>query len=86
VFSTQNISSFAHDINPDGIIVGNDKDDRSELFPAHAWVRQTDGTVQNLPELKNDRGAAQGINRFGAIVGYSEASDGWPKAVLWRPQ
>ena len=39
-----------------------------------------------LPELKNDRGAAQGINRFGAIVGYSEASDGWPKAVLWRPQ
>ncbi len=32
------------------------------------------------------RAAAQGINRFGAIVGYSEASDGWPKAVLWRPQ
>jgi probable HAF family extracellular repeat protein len=86
VFSTQELTSFARDVNPDGIIVGNDKDERSELFPAHAWVRQTDGTEQNLPELKNDLGAALGINRFGAIVGYSEASDGWPKAVLWRPQ
>ena len=68
-----------------GVIVGGDQDDRSELFPAHAWVRQPDGAEQNLPTLKNGRAAAQGINRSGAIVGYSEASDGWPKAVLWRP-
>ena len=86
VVSTQELHAHPRDINPDGIIVGNDKDERSELFPAHAWVRQTDGTEQNLPELKNDLGAALGINRFGAIVGYSEGSDGWPKAVLWRPQ
>ena len=86
VFSTQELQSHPRDINPDGIIVGNDRDDRSEMFPAHAWVRQTDGTLQNLPVLKTDRAAAQGINRFGAIVGYSEGSDGWPKAVLWRPQ
>ena len=54
--------------------------------PADAWVRQADGTLQKLPELQPGPASAQGINRSGAIVGYSTASDGWPKAVLWRPQ
>jgi len=86
VFSTGQISSHVRDINPDGVIVGHDEDIRSELFPADAWVRQTDGTVQYLPKLTDAPAAAQGINRFGVIVGRSEGADGWNKAVLWRHQ
>jgi probable HAF family extracellular repeat protein len=86
VFNTRRPTSFAHDVNPDGIVVGGDEDDRADEFPANAWVRQTDGTVQNLPELVDGLASAQGINSFGTIVGYSEAADGWLKAVIWRPQ
>jgi len=68
-----------HDINVDGIIVGGDEDTRAQ-DPADAWVRQADGTVQKLPELVVDGlASAQGINRAGAIVGYSETADGWFK-------
>ena len=84
VFHTRLVSTFAHDLNPDGIIVGGAEDNRSGYFDA--WVRAPDGTVQNLPELSDGLASAQGINRFGIIVGYSETLDGWPKAVLWRPR
>jgi probable HAF family extracellular repeat protein len=84
-FHTRNHESHAHDINSSGIVVGGDIDDRmDDAF--HAWVRQSDGTVQNLPELVNGLASAEGINSFGTIVGYSESADGWPKAVIWRPQ
>jgi uncharacterized membrane protein len=86
VFFTRQISSFANDVNPDGIIVGYDVDLRREESNADAWVRQSDGTLQYLPELADDHSGALGINKFGAIVGYSAAADGWPKAVIWRRQ
>ena len=86
VWHTRRHSSRAFDINPDGIVVGGDDDDRM-LDGADAWVRQTDGTVQTLPELTEDGlDAAHGINKFGTIVGFSEGTDGWLKAVIWRPQ
>jgi probable HAF family extracellular repeat protein len=78
-------TSHAHDINAGGVVVGGEEDERAD-DPADAWVRQADGTRQKLPELQPGIASAQGINRAGAIVGYSTASDGWPKAVLWRPQ
>jgi len=78
-------ASHPHDINANGIVVGGEEDTRA-LDPANAWVRQADGTVQKLPELVVDGlASAQGINRAGAIVGYSETADGLI-AVLWRPQ
>jgi hypothetical protein len=54
--------------------------------PADAWVRQADGTMQTRPELADGLDGARGINKFGTIVGFSEAPDGWLKAVIWRPQ
>lgn len=84
-FGTRRHESHARDINANGIVVGGDEDDRFD-DPAAAWVRQTDGTVQELPELQPGFASAWGINRVGAIVGYSTASDGWPKATLWRAQ
>ena len=84
-FNTRRHASTPHDVNPDGIVVGGDEDDRMD-DPADAWVRQADGPVQPLPELADGWDSAQGINKFGTIVGYSEAPDGWSKAVIWRPQ
>jgi probable HAF family extracellular repeat protein len=84
IFFTRRHTSHAHDINADGIIVGGDEDDRLDQGATDAWVRQTDGTVQNLPTLTDGLTAAQGINRSGVIVGYSEGADGWPKAVFWH--
>ncbi len=78
-------ASHAHDINAGGIVVGGEEDDRAS-DPADALVRQPDGTLQKLPELQPGAASAQGINNAGAIVGYSTASDGEPKATLWRPQ
>jgi probable HAF family extracellular repeat protein len=86
VFFTRQISSLANDVNPDGIIVGYDENVRSDDADADAWVRQSDGTLQYLPELADGNAAAWGINKFGTIVGSSAASDGWPKAVIWRRQ
>jgi probable HAF family extracellular repeat protein len=85
VFNTRRPTSYARDVNPDGIVVGGDEDVQLDENPANAWVRQTDGTVQLLPELVDGLASAQGINKYGTIVGYSEAADGWPKAVIWRP-
>ena len=85
VFGARLHASFAHDINADGVIVGGDEDERAS-DPGHAWVRQTDGTIQLLPKLQPGLASAQGINRSGAIVGYGRASDGWPKAILWFHQ
>jgi probable HAF family extracellular repeat protein len=87
VFHTRRPTSIPHDINPDGVVVGGDEDDRMDNGDAaDAWVRQSDGTLQTLPELADGLDAAHGINRFGTIVGYSEAPDGWLKAVIWRAQ
>jgi probable HAF family extracellular repeat protein len=83
---TQLHAGFANDVNKDGIVVGRDEDDRA-LDPGHAWVWKGSGAAQNLPELVDDGwDSAEGINSFGTIVGYSEAPDGWDKAVIWRPQ
>jgi probable HAF family extracellular repeat protein len=84
-FSTRQISSNAKDVNKDGIVVGFDEDERSETRTPDAWVRQSDGTVQYLPELTNGTATAEGINSFGTIVGQSETADGLV-AVMWRPQ
>lgn len=84
VFSTRRTTTHVRDINPDGVIVGGNEEIQSGYFDA--WVRQTDGTVQYLPELTDGLASAQGINRYGTIVGYSENSSGWPEAVIWRPQ
>jgi probable HAF family extracellular repeat protein len=84
-WNTRRHTSTPYDVNPDGIVVGGDEDDRFD-DPADAWVRQADGTVQTLPELADGLDGARGINKFGTIVGFSEAPDGWLKAVIWRPQ
>jgi probable HAF family extracellular repeat protein len=84
-FNTRRHDSQPHDVNPDGIVVGGDQDERFD-DGADAWVRPTDGMVQTLPELADGLDAAHGINKFGTIVGFSEAPDGWLKAVIWRPQ
>jgi probable HAF family extracellular repeat protein len=86
VFNTRHVTSRAHDVNADGIVVGGDEDIRADENPSDAWVRQSDGTLQVLPELTEGLASAQGINSFGTIVGYSQAADGWLKAVIWRPQ
>ena len=78
-------ANFANDINAEGVVVGRDEDERAS-DPGHAWVRQTDGTVQILPKLQPGFASAQGINRSGAIVGYGKASDGNTKAMLWFHQ
>ena len=83
-FFTREQTSTARGVNADGIIVGGDEDVRSDFPVADAWVRQSDGTLEYLPELADDISAAQGINKFGTIVGFSTPADGWPKAVLWR--
>jgi probable HAF family extracellular repeat protein len=86
VFNTRQPESEARAINPDGIIVGGDMDHHSETATEDAWVRQTDGTVQYLPELSVGHSGALGINKYGAIVGYSQTAGGVIHAVLWRPQ
>jgi probable HAF family extracellular repeat protein len=86
VFNTRHPTSHAHDVNPDGIVVGGDEEVQADDNPSDAWVRQSGGTLQVLPELADGLASAQGINSFGTIVGYSEAADGWHKAVIWRPQ
>jgi probable HAF family extracellular repeat protein len=84
-FGSRRHASEPHDVNPDGIVVGGDEDDRM-LDGADAWVRQADGTLQTLPELTEDGlDRAYGINKFGTIVGFSETQDGL-RAVIWRPQ
>jgi probable HAF family extracellular repeat protein len=84
-FFTRQVSSSAMDVNKDGIVVGFDEDERSETRTPDAWVRQSDGTLQYLPELTNGSASADGINSFGTIVGHSETADGL-RAVIWRPQ
>lgn len=86
VFGTGQISSYAHDVNPDGIVVGGDEDVRTEYGNANAWVRRSDGTLQHLPELADGHAMAMGINQFGTIVGFSAPADGWTRAVIWRRQ
>jgi probable HAF family extracellular repeat protein len=86
VFGTRQITSEANGVNPDGIIVGDDYNERDETATVNAWVRQTDGTVQYLPELSDGSAAAHGINRYGTIVGYSALASGQIRAVIWRPQ
>ena len=86
VFGTGQLTSEARSVNADGVIVGDDYNERSETSTINAWVRQTDGTVQYLPELSDGHAAALGINRFGTIVGSSEVSNGQIRAVIWRPQ
>jgi probable HAF family extracellular repeat protein len=79
-------TGIANDVNKDGIVVGRDEDDRFQ-DPGNAWYHVSGGTTQYLPELVDDGwDSAEGINSFGTIVGYSEAPDGWSKAVIWRPQ
>ena len=86
IFPTRQETSQATGINPDGIVVGYDENVRYELATANAWVRRSDGTVGYLPELSDGHAAALGINRYGTIAGFSSTADGWPKAVIWRPQ
>jgi probable HAF family extracellular repeat protein len=83
--ATRQISSNAKDVNKDGIVVGFDEDERSETRTPDAWVRQSNGTLQYLPELTVGAASAEGINSFGTIVGHSETADGL-RAVIWRPQ
>jgi probable HAF family extracellular repeat protein len=85
-FGTGQISSCAEDVNPDGIVVGYDFNARLDEANDNAWVRAGDGPARYLPELTDGFAAASGINRYGTIVGYSSTADGWPKAVIWRPQ
>jgi probable HAF family extracellular repeat protein len=87
-FYTRQITSYATDVNKDGIVVGFDEDEQgfSDGHTPDAWVRQSDGTLQYLPELAGGTSAAEGINSYGTIVGHSEGTDGWLKAVIWRPQ
>ena len=85
VFGTGQISSEARAINAGGIIVGKDQNDRSESATENAWVREN-GLVQKLPELSEGHSAANGINKWGTIVGSSETAGGNSHAVRWRRQ
>jgi probable HAF family extracellular repeat protein len=86
VISTRQPVSQARGVNPDGIVVGHDFDPQDDGHTTDAWVRRTDETVAYLPELSDGNAAAEGINRFGTIAGYSENPTGRLRAVIWRPQ
>ena len=83
---TRQETSEATGVNPDGIIVGRDSNVRFEDATDDAWVRKSNGTLEYLPELSDGHSSAQGINRSGTIAGFSQASDGRIKAVIWRPR
>ena len=85
-FGTRQITSFATDVNKDGIVVGGDEDDRDEFSHPKGWAREADGTLQYLPGLTDGSSWAEGINSFGTVVGSSTAADGWNEAVIWRPK
>lgn len=84
-FGTGQISSEARAISAGGTIVGMDADYRDDFATEDAWVRES-GSVQQLPELSDGNSGANGINRHGTIVGYSQTSAGRIHAVLWRRQ
>jgi len=86
VISTRQAVSQARGVNADGIVVGWDSDPRDDGHTNNAWVRRPDGTVDYLPELSDGNAAAEWINRFGTIAGYSENPTGRVRAVIWRPR
>jgi probable HAF family extracellular repeat protein len=78
-------SSWAHDVSPEGIVVGSEEDARDEDATEDAWVWEN-GTIQLLPELSVGHSSAQGVNLAGNIVGFSQTAGGRIHAVLWRRQ
>jgi probable HAF family extracellular repeat protein len=87
VFGTRQVESFATAINNAGVVAGYDADYRDAAASENPWVRAADGTLRYLPELtatSTSNAQAQGINKYGTIVGSSSNKAGWQVAVLWR--
>jgi len=80
-------SISANAISPEGVVVGNGEDLRTENEDAveDAWVWEN-GTAQRLPELAPKYASANGVNAVGNIVGRSSLASGLSRAVLWRRQ
>jgi probable HAF family extracellular repeat protein len=69
-------------INASGLIVGNAYFTNPHLGPAHAFMRETDGTMHDLGTLGGDRSLAYGINASGWIVGMSRTAANQDAAFL----
>jgi probable HAF family extracellular repeat protein len=73
-------------ISPEGVVVGNAQDFRSEEVDTEdAWVWEN-GTAQRLPKIVLGNASANGINGAGNIVGRSSTASASSHAVLWRRQ
>lgn len=80
-------SSYAYDINDDGIIVGRSDTSHKHIVKAVRWSGnpRTMTDLGSLPGTKSSLASA--INRAGTIVGVSQAPGGAPfdtRAVAWH--
>jgi probable HAF family extracellular repeat protein len=80
------MTDYTRAISPGGIVVGHSLDLRDG--GGDPWVTDN-GTNQKLPEFVNSQdhyASAEGVNRAGTIAGWSDAPNGWSRAVLWERQ
>jgi probable HAF family extracellular repeat protein len=77
-------------ISSEGVVVGQSFDVDDDPGEERAWFWEN-GTSGRLPpldptiQLDNHTGA-NGVNRSGTAVGYSQTPSGWTHAVVWRRQ
>jgi probable HAF family extracellular repeat protein len=77
-------------ISSEGLVVGQSFDVDDDPGEERAWFAEN-GTSGRLPpldptiQLDNHTGA-NGVNRSGTAVGFSNTSSGWSHAVMWRRQ
>jgi probable HAF family extracellular repeat protein len=77
-------------ISPEGLVVGQSFDVNDDPGEERAWFWEN-GTSGRLPPLDptiqlDNHSGANGANRSGTVVGFSNTSSGWSHAVMWRRQ